>query len=216
MIVPEALAGRSVWQLRADLAWAHGLLFFASSGRDGREPKRDVHLFMADRYGGLSDYYIGLGNFAKAKRMSVKAGWHYRAAGPDDPPRAMAILSQLHEMGVRLAIDDFGTGYSSLAYLRRLAVHTLKIDRSFVLDMNTDSNAVAIVQSVIDLGHNLGLQVVAEGVEDQLTCDVLRALGCDLLQGYYLSRPLPAVDLQCWLPRFETPYVNHGNRTPNT
>ena len=91
IIVAEVSTPRSAWQLRADLAWAHGLLFFASSGRGGREPKLDVHLFLADRYGRLADYYARRGKAGKAKAMSVKADSHYRAAGPDDPPRAVAV-----------------------------------------------------------------------------------------------------------------------------
>ena len=90
--VPEPL---SPWRLRADLAWANGLLWFASSGRNGREPKRDVHLFMADRYGRLADYYSRRGAAEKARRLSLKSEWHYRAAGPDNPPRAVAMAMSL-------------------------------------------------------------------------------------------------------------------------
>ena len=82
---------KSPWSLRADLVWARGLLWFASSGRGGREPKRDVHLFMADRYGRLADFYAGRGEAGKAKRMSLKSEWHYREAGPEGPPRAVAM-----------------------------------------------------------------------------------------------------------------------------
>jgi EAL domain-containing protein (putative c-di-GMP-specific phosphodiesterase class I) len=98
-------------------------------------------------------------------------------------------------MGVELAIDDFGTGYSSLAYLRRLPVAELKIDRSFVGNMGSDPGDATIVTSTIELGHNLGLRVIAEGVEDQAALDALRRAGCDGAQGYLLGRPVPAEDL---------------------
>jgi diguanylate cyclase len=98
-------------------------------------------------------------------------------------------------MGVRFSIDDFGTGYSSLGYLRRLPVDELKIDKSFVLEMTTDESDALIVRSTIDLAHNLGLRVVAEGVESAEAWMRLAALGCDLAQGFHLSRPLPASGL---------------------
>ena len=116
-----------------------------------------------------------------------------------DPIRAMQILSRLDEMGVRLAIDDFGTGYSSLAYLKRLPVDELKIDKSFILGMEDSENDAVIVRSTIDLGRNLGLRVVAEGVETQAAWNRLVSLGCDVAQGYYLSRPAPAEQLTEWL-----------------
>lgn len=109
-----------------------------------------------------------------------------------DPTRALTMLTLLNEMGVRLSIDDFGTGYSSLSYLQRLPVHMVKIDKSFVTGMIANSNNIAIIRSIIDLGHNLGLKVIAEGVEDRETCDELKALGCDMGQGYYFGRPAPA------------------------
>jgi diguanylate cyclase (GGDEF)-like protein len=110
----------------------------------------------------------------------------------EDPDRALAGLRTLHEMGIRLAIDDFGTGYSSLAYLKQLPVAELKIDRSFVMNMAASEDDAIIVRSTIDLGHNLGLEVVAEGVEDERTLAILTGLACDAAQGYHLSRPLPA------------------------
>ena len=116
-----------------------------------------------------------------------------------DPVRAMNVLSRLNGMGVRLAIDDFGTGYSSLAYLKRLPVDELKIDKSFVQGMEEDENDAVIVRSTIDLGRNLGLRVVAEGVESAAAWRLLAALGCDVAQGYYVSRPVPAAELAAWL-----------------
>jgi diguanylate cyclase (GGDEF)-like protein len=116
-----------------------------------------------------------------------------------DPVRAMQILSRLDEMGVRIAIDDFGTGYSSLAYLKRLPVDELKIDKSFILGMEENENDSVIVRSTIDLGRNLGLRVVAEGVETAKAWNRLNSLGCDIAQGYYLSPPVPAEKLTVWL-----------------
>ncbi|MDO9372115.1 MAG: EAL domain-containing protein [Gammaproteobacteria bacterium] len=116
-----------------------------------------------------------------------------------DPMRALAVLTRLDAMGVRLAIDDFGTGYSSLAYLKKLPVDTLKIDKSFVMGMAQDGNDAVIVRSTIDLAHNLGLRVVAEGVENQQTWDMLDELGCDIAQGYFLTRPLASADFMTWL-----------------
>ena len=109
-----------------------------------------------------------------------------------DPATAMAVLDELTSLGVELAIDDFGTGYSSLAYLSQLQVSELKIDQSFVMGMRTNRDDALIVRSTIELGHNLGLRLVAEGVEDPITLDLLRQQGCDGAQGYHLSRPVPA------------------------
>ena len=116
-----------------------------------------------------------------------------------DPARALDILKRLNCMGISLSIDDFGTGYSSLSYLKKLPVNAVKIDKSFVMHMTQDQNDAQIVRSTIDLAHNLGLKVIAEGVESQEVWDRLRALGCDQAQGYYMSRPLRAADLTQWL-----------------
>jgi diguanylate cyclase (GGDEF)-like protein len=112
-----------------------------------------------------------------------------------DPMRARAILNRLSEMGVLLAVDDYGTGYSSLGYLKRLPIDEMKIDRSFVMQMADDRNDAAIVRSTVELGRNLGLKVVAEGVETAAAWAHLKALGCDFAQGYYLSRPVPADEI---------------------
>lgn len=116
-----------------------------------------------------------------------------------DIDRAASVLQNLHDMGVSVSIDDYGTGYSSLAYLKKLPLHTLKIDKSFVLDMAHDENDAVIVRSTIDLAHNLGYRVVAEGVEDEAAYDLLEMLGCDSVQGYHVSVPLPADGLESWL-----------------
>ncbi len=115
-----------------------------------------------------------------------------------DPARALDVLTRLDRMGLVLAIDDFGTGYSSLGYLKRLPVSSIKIDKSFVRNMAADDNDAVIVRSTIELAHNLGLTVVAEGVETQYLWDRLAALGCDAAQGYYMSQPMPASDLTRW------------------
>jgi diguanylate cyclase len=109
-----------------------------------------------------------------------------------DPFRVRQVLNRLNELGVRLAIDDFGTGYSSLAYLKRLPVQRIKIDRSFVKDMCEDTSDATIVRSTIELGRNLGLEVVGEGVESKEAWDALRTLGCTLAQGYFIGKPMPA------------------------
>jgi EAL domain-containing protein (putative c-di-GMP-specific phosphodiesterase class I) len=116
-----------------------------------------------------------------------------------DPAGALDVLTQLHDLNIPIAIDDFGTGYSSLAYLQKLPVTAIKIDKSFVKDMATNDGDIVIVRSTIDLAHNLGLVVVAEGVESADTWTRLGDLGCDLVQGYHLCRPLPAADLTAWL-----------------
>jgi diguanylate cyclase (GGDEF)-like protein/PAS domain S-box-containing protein len=116
-----------------------------------------------------------------------------------DPVRAAEVLSRLHGMGVHLSIDDFGTGYSSLASLKRLPVDEIKIDRAFIKDMATNGDDEIIVRSTIELAHNMGLKVVAEGVEDQETLDRLTALGCDAAQGYLISHPVTSDELAAWL-----------------
>ena len=116
-----------------------------------------------------------------------------------DPDRALRVLHALHDGGIRLSIDDFGTGYSSMAYLKQLPVDELKVDQSFVRDMETVPSDAMLVQSVIELGHSLGLEVVAEGVENQAVLDALRGLGCDIAQGYHLGRPMAAEAFVTWL-----------------
>jgi EAL domain-containing protein (putative c-di-GMP-specific phosphodiesterase class I) len=118
-----------------------------------------------------------------------------------DPVRTRTALARLHALGVRISIDDFGIGYTSLGHLGQLELDQIKVDRSFVTDMATDESKAAIVRSIVKLGHDLGLEVVAEGVETEVAWDSLERLGCDTIQGYYVSRPLDAESLTELLSR---------------
>ena len=109
-----------------------------------------------------------------------------------DPLHVSEVLGRLSAMGIKLTIDDFGTGYTSLGYLKRLPIDAIKIDRSFVIGMATERGDATIVRSVIDIGRNLGLETVAEGVESQEIWDQLVGFGCDQVQGYHVARPMPA------------------------
>jgi len=122
-----------------------------------------------------------------------------------DPERALRVLKNIDELGVTLAIDDFGTGYSSLAYLKQLPVQTLKIDGFFVTSMLVDEQDEIIVHSTVNLAHNLGLKVVAEGVEDEAVLERLQGLQCDEAQGYHIARPQPAANVEEWLAEAEWP-----------
>jgi len=117
----------------------------------------------------------------------------------DDLAQAGRVLDALEALGVRIAIDDYGTGYSSLAYLHRLPVHKLKIDKSFVSNLPSDLSNAIIVRSSIAMAHSLGLTVTAEGAEDEVTCAMLADAECDFIQGYYLAKPMEPDELQAWL-----------------
>jgi EAL domain-containing protein (putative c-di-GMP-specific phosphodiesterase class I) len=125
-----------------------------------------------------------------------------------DPDSALAILLELAHHGVRLSIDDYGTGYSSMEYLRRLPVDELKVDRSFTAAMSTSESDAVIVRAAIDLGHNLGMRVVAEGVENETTMRSLADASCDIAQGFHIAHPMAATDLRAWMR-------DHSARTPN-
>jgi len=125
-----------------------------------------------------------------------------------DLARAVEVLKQFAQMGIGISVDDYGTGFSSLAYLKRLPINELKIDRSFVMEMLSNENDAVIVRSTIELAHNLGLHIVAEGVESQDMLDALKTMGCDYAQGYHISRPVSADALLAWwkttYPQFVT------------
>jgi diguanylate cyclase (GGDEF)-like protein len=127
----------------------------------------------------------------------------------DDPQRALQTLNRLHAMGLKLSIDDFGTGYSSLAYLKRLPVDELKIDKSFVMNMESDLQDAKIVRSTVDLAHNLGLTVVAEGVESAKSWKLLASLSCDEVQGFFIAKPMPAPLFPGWVRQWCPPDTTH-------
>ena len=116
-----------------------------------------------------------------------------------DIDHAIEKLERLHQMGIDLAIDDFGTGYASLTYLKRMPVHRLKIDQSFIAGVPDDEGDAAITESVINLGRTLGLEVIAEGVENVRQLAFLKKCGCDVAQGYYLGRPMAAQQFENWI-----------------
>ena len=121
----------------------------------------------------------------------------------ENPERAQMIVARLSNMGLKISIDDFGTGYSSFAYLKNLQVNELKIDKSFIINMTSESEDIKIVRSTIDLAHNMGLKVVAEGIENELVLELLTQLGCDYGQGYYICRPMPVEKFNDWLIDWE-------------
>jgi len=174
--------------LRQSYLWhEHGLaqpLSVNLSVRDLRDPK------LLDRIAGALDTW------------GAQPGWIEfeltESALMADSVGALDTLTRLKKLDVQLAIDDYGTGYSSLSYLQRLPVDTIKIDQSFVADMLRNKDSATIVHSTIELAHNLDLTVIAEGVEDQGTFDRLAALGCDMAQGYWIGRPIPADQFQAW------------------
>lgn len=127
-----------------------------------------------------------------------------------DPERALKIARRFSEMGIDLSLDDFGSGYSSLAYLKRLPVKELKIDRSFIQHLDNDPESRVIVKSTIDMAHNLGLRVVAEGVENAATLDLLQALGCDRVQGYFICKPNFSAEISRWLNESNWKLLRYG------
>ena len=133
-----------------------------------------------------------------------------------DRARARTILTSLRDRGVQIAVDDFGTGYSSLAYLRDLPIDELKLDRSFVFPMADDARAAALVASTITLAHSLGLRMVAEGVEDAVACSELARYGCDEAQGFYICRPVPALELEAWIAHRTADRGTSGAQPPST
>jgi diguanylate cyclase (GGDEF)-like protein len=138
------------------------------------------------------------------ERLLAKHGAHVgqiileitESAVMEDPQQSMDVLSALHKMGLVLSVDDYGTGYSSLSYLKSLPIQEIKIDKSFVLKLSSNKGDEILVRSTIDLGHNLGLKVTAEGIEDRASLDILKGYGCETGQGYHISKPLPAADFE--------------------
>ena len=114
----------------------------------------------------------------------------------DGSPEAKAILDDLKNLGIRLSIDDFGTGYSALSYLKEFPFDTLKIDRSFIKDITTDAKGSSVVKAIVRMSQSMGLKVIGEGVETKEQFEMLRAFGCDFVQGYYFSKPLCEDNLQ--------------------
>ena len=123
------------------------------------------------------------------------------ATAMDDPLAAIALMNQLHERCIRMSIDDFGTGYSSLSYLKKFNIYKLKIDQSFVRDISNDPDDKAIVTAIINLASSLGMQTIAEGVETAGQMAFLRLQGCDEVQGYYFSKPMPADQFEAYVRR---------------
>jgi len=128
-----------------------------------------------------------------------------------DPGRVTKVVSALKETGVSLSIDDFGTGYSSLAYLRKFPAREIKIDKSFVFDMLINEDSAVIVKSTIDMAHNIGRLVVAEGVENHDTQILLKRLGCDFMQGFFFSKALPSIEFLKWHDKYERERLDHAN-----
>jgi predicted signal transduction protein with EAL and GGDEF domain len=151
----------------------------------------------------LLDYQLSTDIAQALLKTGVNPATYYleltETAVMSDPTRALSVLNELDSMGIRLSIDDFGTGYSSLSYLKKLPVDEIKIDRSFVMDMEDDANDAIIVRSTIDLAHNMGLSVIAEGVETENILNNLRDLGCDQAQGYFMAKPMKNEELIDWL-----------------
>ncbi|HEY4138665.1 MAG TPA: bifunctional diguanylate cyclase/phosphodiesterase, partial [Casimicrobiaceae bacterium] len=178
---------------------AHAVEQCAAWRRNGVPMNVSVNISARD----LMDAELPVRFAAMLEQYDCKAQWISleitESAILDDQGHAIENLQLLHSLGCRLAIDDYGTGYSSLAYLRRLPLNEIKIDKSFVQRMARDASDAVIVRSTIDLAHNIGLNVVAEGVEDETTLERLRAMGCDMAQGYHVSKPLTAVDLLTWI-----------------
>lgn len=167
--------------------------------KQGKELKISVNLSTKDLHDPeLPDLIAGA-----AASASIKPGWIMleitEGSVMNDPESALEIIERLNRMGYHFSIDDFGTGYSSLAYLKKMPLTELKIDKSFVMDIMNNENDATIVKAIINLAHNLGLQVTAEGVESKEIMAKLKEFGCDLAQGYYLNKPLSVNDFNNWM-----------------
>ena len=185
----------TLWVLRAAVAdqaaWARaGLLIPVAVNLSARA----LHSSVVDEVAALQEHAAATGGL----ELEVT-----ESAAMDDPAHGLDVLERLAGLGVVLSVDDFGTGHSSLAYLERLPVTSLKIDRSFVIGLEGDTASHTIVSTTVELGHRLGLRVVAEGVEDGTTLEQLRGLGCDVAQGFGIAHPMPAEALPRWVRRHE-------------
>jgi diguanylate cyclase (GGDEF)-like protein len=196
--IPFAEQTGCIWAI-TQWVLAHAIAQCAQWRRDGLPMNISINISAHDLMDAeLPDRFVAL-----LERHGCAAEWITleitESAILDDPGHGIRSLERLSALGCRLAIDDYGTGYSSLAYLRHLPVSELKLDKSFVVGMMGDTSDALIVRSTIDLAHNLGLSVAAEGVEDEATLEGLCELGCDVVQGFLLSRPLEASELAVWM-----------------
>ena len=123
-----------------------------------------------------------------------------------DPDYSLSTLNRITELGIGISLDDYGTGYSSLSYIKKLPIEELKIDQSFIFNLDSDEDNAIIVYSTIQMAHNLGLTVIAEGVETFEILEILKIIGCDLIQGFYFSRPLPNLEFLEWLTAHNKKY----------
>lgn len=176
--------------------------------QDGREVSMSINLSARNLHDErLADFLGGM-----LEDWKVQPDWLTleitESAIMIDPEQALAVVQRFHDMGVRLSLDDFGTGHSSLGYLKRLPIDELKIDKSFVFNMTEDQDDAVIVRSTIELAHNLGLKVVAEGIESEQHVQLLRGLGCEVGQGFHFSRPLPADEVTKWFEQSELAAVH--------
>ena len=196
--IPFAEETGYIWAI-TQWVLAHAIAQCAQWRRDGLPMNISINISAHDLMDAeLPDRFVAL-----LERHGCAAEWITleitESAVLDDPGHGIKSLERLSALGCKLAIDDYGTGYSSLAYLRHLPVRELKLDKSFVMGMMSDTSDALIVRSTIDLAHKLGLSVVAEGVEDEATLERLCALGCDVVQGFLLSHPLEASELAVWM-----------------
>jgi len=209
--IPMAERTRTIKHLTA---WVlkEAFLHCADWHRQGLELTISVNLSARDLHDPeLPDIIAGV-----AASTSIKPSWVIleitESSIMSDPERTLEIIQRLHVMGYRFSIDDFGTGYSSLAYLKKMPLTELKIDKSFVGDLLNSENDAVIVNATINLAHNLGLQVTAEGVENKEILDKLKDYGCDIAQGYYMSKPLSFADFNQWLKQSEWQPANQNNQ----
>jgi diguanylate cyclase (GGDEF)-like protein len=202
LLLPESFVpfAEQTGYIRTVTRWVLGTVFrqCAAWRARGLELRVSVNISARDLHN--PDFPRSLAELASVHQMTPEAVSLEvtESAVMEDPAHALEVLNRLHAMGVRLSIDDFGTGYSSLAYLKRLPVDELKIDKSFVQGLVSDPDDAAIVRATIDLAHHMGLAVTAEGVEDPRALEMLRRLGCDLAQGHHIGAPMLASELERW------------------